>query len=66
MKVFISWSGEQSQALAKALHEGLPLVPAYNNCFHPSGLGLKRKFLKSLKKRLHTNKTDHKMKFWRN
>lgn len=29
MKVFISWSGEQSHALAQALHEWLPLVLHY-------------------------------------
>ncbi len=29
MKVFISWSGEQSEALAKALHRWLPLVLHY-------------------------------------
>lgn len=29
MKIFISWSGEQSHALAKALHEWLPLVLHY-------------------------------------
>ena len=29
MKVFISWSGEQSHGLAKALHEWLPLVLHY-------------------------------------
>lgn len=31
MKVFISWSGEQSHVLAKALHEWLPLVLHYTD-----------------------------------
>jgi hypothetical protein len=29
MKMFISWSGERSQALGQALHEWLPMVLHY-------------------------------------